>query len=140
VLGDNSPNSEDGRWWGQPTVASRAGNRHGPALCPLLPGGEGTVRLLAEWFRVSLARASQELVDREQQSECGVPPAARDHLASVDTERRPDAVHLWRLAGECRAPARAIGGQVTRGTSSASQRMAWSAGVCLGSRRHRNSQ
>ena len=23
VLGDNSPNSEDGRWWGQPTVASR---------------------------------------------------------------------------------------------------------------------
>ncbi len=24
VLGDNSPNSEDGRWWGQPTVASRS--------------------------------------------------------------------------------------------------------------------
>ncbi len=23
VLGDNSPNSEDGRWWGQPNVASR---------------------------------------------------------------------------------------------------------------------
>lgn len=23
VLGDNSPNSEDGRWWGQPTIASR---------------------------------------------------------------------------------------------------------------------
>jgi hypothetical protein len=23
VLGDNSPNSEDGRWWGQPDVASK---------------------------------------------------------------------------------------------------------------------
>jgi signal peptidase I len=26
VLGDNSPNSEDGRWWGEPTVASKGWN------------------------------------------------------------------------------------------------------------------
>ena len=49
VLGDNSPNSEDGRWWGQPDVASKgweppAGGRR----AALLPGGQGPVRLLAQ--------------------------------------------------------------------------------------------
>jgi signal peptidase I len=34
VLGDNSPNSEDGRWWGQPNVASRGWNPPRAGIVP----------------------------------------------------------------------------------------------------------
>ena len=63
VMGDNSPNSWDARCWDRPSLATkgmeppRAGR--GP---PLLYGGQGHVRLLAQRVRVPLAHQAEGLL------------------------------------------------------------------------------